>query len=151
MNLQKCGVGFLLGIFCCLSYAKCTTQIAHNIIDKWQQAYNAGDVTAISDFYAKDAILIGVYNQRPLVTSKQRLNYFKNIFGKKSYKVRFVKNTFHHYKLDNSVVINGEDIISYRKAGKKIQRPVRFTMVFKDTLKGCKLVVQHASLISPIK
>ena len=125
----------------------CNTEEAVKAADKkWQDTLAMHDPAKMADLYQHDAILLGTYENIPLVTKEQRTEYFKQLFAKlPSVRVEFDKT---YVKLLKDDAISSGLYTFVDTANSKDQRyPARFTFAYDSTANGCELIMHHSSAL----
>jgi len=127
---------------------KCNSKEAVMAADQhWANVLAQHDPKKVADLYEKDATLLGTFEDIPLLTFNQRVNYFKQLFEK----IPNVKVTFNQ----QIVKLLKEDAIStglytfYGNGadGKAIAVPARYTFAYDSTPHGCVLIMHHSSVL----
>jgi len=118
---------------------------AGQVLKKWENYLNSGDLANIVGLYSSEAILWGTFST--IVRDNPRLieNYFQELFCKDQLRV--------HFSLIRSRVFNGTYLYSgtYEFSymdGDPVTIPARFTFVVsQDKNTGYRIVEHHSSLI----
>ncbi len=148
-NFQKSALAVLFTLFCATSYAECTTSAVYAFEKKLKEAYDTNNPETLNKLYTNDAVLIGAFAQKPLLTHASRLAYFKVLFGQPNQRltVYFDQNTQSHVQLTGSgAIASGIYTLEQDKNGVTTTTPIRYMMVYRNTSTGCELIAHHASI-----
>lgn len=126
----------------------CNTEAAVKAADQnWANALASHDPQKVANLYIHDAVLLGTYENVPLLTDQQRVDYFKHLFSKiPNIQVKFTQV---HVKLLKEDAISTGLYTFYGNdpSGKPVNVPARYTFAYDSTAKGCELVMHHSSVL----
>jgi uncharacterized protein (TIGR02246 family) len=126
----------------------CNTEVVVKAADQlWQTTLATHDPQKVANLYQHDAVLLGTYENVPLLTEEQRVDYFKHLFAKiPDIQVKF--DQVHVKLLKEDAISTGLYTFYGTQAdGKKVSIPARYTFAYDSTAQGCELVMHHSSVL----
>jgi hypothetical protein len=134
-----------------VSWAVCLHSEVEAADDRWKQAIASEDVDAVTALYAENSVLVPTYSDEIYDTDKQRRKYFENLFEE----VRFLRV---HYQGPKHIIIHDGGAVSsgfYTFSGIQdwefVEKPARYTFVYKDSYHGCELITHHSSALPVVE
>ena len=118
----------------------------HAALHEWTEALGNGhDETAVTALYEEDATLLATLDPKPLETPAEIAGYFHKLTQNPE-----LKATVQSEKIDlfgDAAVASGLYTFSYRKDGRLVERPARYTFVYRKTPHGWAIVRHHSSAL----
>jgi len=118
----------------------------HAALQQWTEALGNGhDETAVTALYEKDATLLATLDPKPLETPAEIAAYFHKLTQNPE-----LKAMVHSEKIDlfgDAAVASGLYTFSYRKDGRLVELPARYTFVYRKTPDGWAIVRHHSSAL----
>jgi uncharacterized membrane protein YqiK len=118
----------------------------HAALHEWTEALGNGhDETAVAALYEKDATLLATLDPTPLETPAEIAGYFHKLTRNPE-----LKATVQSEKIDlfgDAAVASGLYTFSYRKDGRLVELPARYTFVYRKTPHGWAIVRHHSSAL----
>jgi hypothetical protein len=126
---------------------KCNTEEAVKTADQlWASTLALHDPAKIAALYEKDAVLLGTYENIPLLTTEQRTDYFKSLFAKVP-NIRVEYDKTHVLLLSQDAISSGLYTFVGTENGKEKRFPARYTFAYNSTDQGCELMMHHSSVL----
>jgi uncharacterized protein (TIGR02246 family) len=124
----------------------CNTEAAVKKADKlWADTLALHQPDKVADLYAHDAILLGTYENIPLITHEQRAEYFAQLFKKvPNLRVEYDK-VFVKLMKEDAVSSGLYTFVGTGPDGKEIRMPARYSFAYDSTNNGCELIMHHSS------
>jgi len=111
----------------------------------WLKAVSSGSPDAVMTLYADDAVLLPTLAPGVHETAAKRLGYFKVFTANENLQG---KVTELHTRVFGDVAINsGLYTFTFKKDGKDVTAPARFSFVYKKTPLGWMIVDHHSSVV----
>jgi len=115
------------------------------ILKKWEQFINSGDLSGVVSLYGRDAILWGTFSNVILNNHGLIEEYFKGIFNKNNFKVKFCSAYNRGY--ENVHLFSGTYEFSFLEE-EPVNLEARYTFVVcKINNDDYKIVEHHSSLM----
>src|SRR5215472_7545361 len=118
----------------------------HAALHEWTEALGNGhDETAVTALYEEDATLLATLDPKPLETPAEIAGYFHKLTQNPE-----LKATVQSEKIDlfgDAAVASGLYTFSYRKDGRLVELPARYTFVYRKTPHGWAIVRHHSSAL----
>jgi uncharacterized protein (TIGR02246 family) len=118
---------------------------ALSVIEKFKKSFDAGDVQALVNLFAPDAILLGTTSPKIAKTRQEIEEYFQALtqFTSRSFTV---DNDSAIVLSNDAVLFAGFDTFVLVRDGKTIEVPARFTFVIAKTNDGWQIAHFHSSM-----
>lgn len=130
-----------------LATGTCNTNAAVDAADqKWAATLTLHDPKKMADLYQHDAILLGTYENIPLLSYEQRVEYFTALF-KKIPNIRVEYNSKHYKFFKDDAISTGLYTFIGDEEGKEIRIPARYTFAYDSADTGCRLIMHHSSAL----
>jgi uncharacterized protein (TIGR02246 family) len=113
---------------------------------KWQDTLALHDPQKMADLYEKDAVLLGTFEDIPLLDRENRVAYFTKLY-KKMPNIRVEYDKTHVKLLKEDAISTGLYTFIGNENGKEIRTPARFTFAYDSTDQGCVLIMHHSSVL----
>ena len=123
------------------------TGTSRDILEKWMQAVNFGDVEGLLNLYDDEAVLIPTFSNRMLNTPEKLRDYFEKLGSREDLSVALHENTLLIQNMKDEVSVLG-GIYTWRFAvdGELLVFEARFSYVI-DNSKPNPILHHHSSQI----
>jgi hypothetical protein len=119
--------------------------MAENLLKKWEDCLNDGDLDGIVSLYTDNAVLWGTFSDIIRDSPFLIREYFETLFLREDLKVKFGLSNLRSF--GQAAIYSGEYEFSYQGDG-KTTCPARFSFVFyKDESGAYKIIDHHSSLV----
>ena len=112
----------------------------------WTEALGNGhDETTVTALYDNDATLLATFDPKPLETRDEIAGYFHKLTQNPELKATVQTETIDLF--GNAAVASGLYTFSYKKDGRLVELPARYTFVYRKTPHGWAIVRHHSSAL----
>ena len=112
-------------------------------LDTWLIAVSSNDPNKVAALYESDAILLPTLSSKVENLPEERLAYFKKFTALPEIKGKVTE--LHTRIYDNIGINTGLYTFTFKKYGKTISVPARFSFVYRKTDNGWMIVDHHSS------
>jgi len=118
----------------------------HATLQGWTEALGNGhDETTVTALYDNDATLLATFDPKPLETRDEIAGYFHKLTQNPELKATVQTETIDLF--GNAAVASGLYTFSYKKDGRLVELPARYTFVYRKTPHGWAIVRHHSSAL----
>ncbi len=120
--------------------------MAENLLKKWEEYLNSGDIDGIVSLYTNNAVLWGTFSDIIRDTPELIREYFEILSYRKNLKVTFGSSNLRSF--GQAAIYSGVYEFSY-ESSKVIKCPARFSFVFYKDESGIYRIIDHHSSLTP--
>ncbi len=120
--------------------------MAENLLRKWEECLNSGDLEGIVSLYTDNAVLWGTFSDIIRDTPELIREYFEILFYRKNLKVNFGESNLRSF--GQAAIYSGEYEFSYEST-EVIKCPARFSFVFYKGEGEIYRIIDHHSSLTP--
>ena len=119
-----------------------------NVLDKWMQAVNCGDLEALLNLYDQQAVLIPTFSNRLLNTPEKLREYFEKLANREELSIALHEKTLIVQEIQNPSIVSMSGIYNWRFAvdGELLNFEARFSYIL-DLSRPNPILHHHSSQI----
>ena len=130
---------------CCRTQDESVVKEVQAALDTWLNAVSTGSPDAVMTLYKDHAVLLPTLAPGVHDTREKRLGYFTAFTANEN--LRGKVNELHTRVFGDVAVNSGLYTFTFKKDGKEVTTPARFSFVYKKTPMGWMIVDHHSSVV----